>query len=140
MSLAFKAIIIPTLSDLGLLEETREVIDMKSLWKYTITFCVPSSKYSFSWIIDGEEQRYAVSISILEKEIYFTNPEHSHKILLEEVLDRTGTRKSRATALSPCASLTKAKWSLISISLYLPYYFPANQLVPVLNSLNDSSL
>ena len=77
---------------------------------------------------------------ILEKEIYFTNPEHSHKILLEEVLDHTGTRKSRATFLSPCASPTKAKWLLISISLYLPSYFPANQLVPVLNSLNDSSL
>lgn len=133
MSLAFKAIIIPTLSDLGLLEETREVIDMKGLWKHTITFCVPSSKYSFSWIkkIGGKEQRYAESIFILEKEIYFANAEHSHKILLEEVLDCAGTRKSRAIALSPCASPTKAKWSLISTSLYLPYYFPANQLVHV---------
>ena len=132
MSLAFKAIIIPTLSDLGLFEETREVVDMKGLWKYTIIFCVPSSEYSFSWIkkIGGKEQRYAESIFILEKEIYFTNAEHSHKILLEKVLDRTGTRKSRATAPSPCASPTKSKWSLISISLYLPY-FSANQLVHV---------
>lgn len=55
---------------MGLLKETRKIIDMKALWKYTINVCVPS-------------QRSAKSRFILEKEIYyFTNARHSHKILL----------------------------------------------------------
>lgn len=107
---------------MGLLEGTRETIDMKALWEYIINFCIGSSNYSYSQIVDSKGQRPDESRFILEKKIDFTNAGHSHKIPLLEVMNTTGTRKwegSSSVSVCPSICLSVFLCLVISMSIYI---------------------